>query len=149
MHCLPSVAVDGEKGEEKEGEGVLCRVQASLLCLVAGFLPLLRPRGQPLYALHVAKLHLQATFYLAIAFAFAVVVVVVVLLVLHALLLYFIFLFLHFRFLAIRRKAVKVAQVAGWRHFFGDRRQDGERREAWQAGGEWEMGRRFLRWQTS
>lgn len=113
---------------------MLCWVQASLLCLVADFLPLLRPRGQPLYALHVAKLHLQATFYLAIAFALAV-VVVVVLLVLHALLLYFIFLFLHFRFLAIRRKAVKVAQVAGWRHFFGDRRQDGERREALQGGG--------------
>lgn len=109
---------------------MLCRVQASLLCLVAGFLPLLWPWWVPLYALHVAKLHLQATFYLAIAFA-VLIVVVVVLLVLHALLLYFIFLFLHFRFLAIRRKAVKVAQVAGWRHFFGDRRQDGERREAW------------------
>lgn len=94
---------------------------------VACFLPLLWPWWVPLYALHVAKLHLQATFYLVIAFA---VVVAVVLLVLHALLLYFIFLFLHFRFLAIRRKAVKVAQVAGWRHFFGDRRQDGERREA-------------------
>lgn len=113
---------------------MLCRVQASLLCLVAGFLPLLRSWRVPLYALHVAKLHLQATFYLAIAFT-VVVFVVVVLLVLHALLLYFIFLFLHFRFLAIRRKAVKVAQVAGWRHFFGDRRQDGERREAWQVGG--------------
>lgn len=41
---------------------------------------------------------------------------------------------MHFRFLATRRKAVKVAQVAAWRHFFGDRRQDGERRETWQVG---------------
>lgn len=121
MHCLPSVAVDGEKGEEKEGEGVLCRVQASLLCLVAGFLPLLRPRGQPLYALHVAKLHLQATFYLAIAFAFAVVVVVVVLLVLHALLLYFIILFLHFRFLGEKLLKWRKLPVGDTFSVIGDR----------------------------
>lgn len=89
------------------GGRVLCRAQACWVSVWVCLLPATaRRRHRPLYALHVAKLHLEATVFFS--FFTAIAVVVVVLAVLHVLLLYFIFLFfLYFRFRYCDEKLLK------------------------------------------
>lgn len=61
-NCLPSVVVERKQGV-REGRG-------RCASFVACFLPLLRWQWQPLYALHVAKLHLQGNFLFSDFFCF-------------------------------------------------------------------------------